>query len=101
MLVSDQPNPRNHVLLVHWNLSGSLHSMCLSVQYTHGPVCNLPLKAIGSRTRRMKVPCRSQQHAVMVEAVQNHTPEVLVIDEIGTDPHQDTLTNLVFRAAVV
>ncbi|EQC39697.1 hypothetical protein SDRG_03125 [Saprolegnia diclina VS20] len=33
--------------------------------------------------RRMMVPCLNAQAAVMVECVQNHTPEVLVIDEIG------------------
>ena len=26
-----------------------------------------------------------QQHAVMIEAVENHMPQVIVIDEIGTD----------------
>ena len=36
------------------------------------------------RARRMMVRDRSVQHTVMVEAVQNHTPQVLVIDEMGT-----------------
>lgn len=34
--------------------------------------------------RRMTVPEVEAQHAVMIEAVQNHTPDVIVIDEIGT-----------------
>ena len=34
--------------------------------------------------RRMMVNDRSLQHDVMIEAVQNHTPECLIIDEIGT-----------------
>jgi stage III sporulation protein SpoIIIAA len=36
------------------------------------------------RARRMQVPSPDQQHAVMIEAVENHMPEVVVIDEIGT-----------------
>ncbi len=35
--------------------------------------------------RRMQVPTPAQQHAVMVEAVENHMPEVIIIDEIGTE----------------
>jgi stage III sporulation protein SpoIIIAA len=40
--------------------------------------------AVG-RARRMQVPTPSMQHAVMIEAVENHMPEVIVIDEIGTE----------------
>jgi stage III sporulation protein SpoIIIAA len=40
--------------------------------------------AIGS-ARRMQVSHPNLQHAVMIEAVENHTPEVIVIDEIGTE----------------
>lgn len=42
-----------------------------------------PHKAIGN-ARRMKVGQREKQYRTMLEAVQNHTPEALVIDEIGT-----------------
>ena len=35
--------------------------------------------------RRMQVPTPERQHAVMIEAVENHMPEVIVIDEIGTE----------------
>lgn len=45
---------------------------------------DIPHPAIG-RARRMQVPTPSQQHAVMIEAVENHMPEVIVIDEIGTE----------------
>ncbi|HEX5502386.1 MAG TPA: R3H domain-containing nucleic acid-binding protein [Thermomicrobiales bacterium] len=45
---------------------------------------DIPHPAIG-RARRMQVPRPSQQHAVMIEAVENHMPEVIVIDEIGTE----------------
>ena len=40
-------------------------------------------KAVGD-ARRMKVGQRSRQYRVMLEAVQNHTPQCLIIDEIGT-----------------
>lgn len=42
-----------------------------------------PHKAIG-RARRLMVKDRSRQHDVMIEAVQNHSPQVVIIDEIGT-----------------
>ncbi len=40
--------------------------------------------AIG-RARRMQVAQPELQHQVMIEAVENHMPEVIVIDEIGTE----------------
>ncbi|MDF2441532.1 MAG: hypothetical protein JWN98_2516 [Abditibacteriota bacterium] len=43
---------------------------------------DVPHPAIG-RARRMQVPKVSLQHVVMIEAVENHMPEVVVIDEIG------------------
>jgi stage III sporulation protein SpoIIIAA len=45
---------------------------------------NIPHPGIG-RARRLQVPSPAQQHAVMIEAVENHMPEVVVIDEIGTE----------------
>ena len=44
---------------------------------------DIPHPAIG-RARRMQVPTPDKQHAVMIEAVENHMPEVIIIDEIGT-----------------
>lgn len=44
---------------------------------------DVPHPGIG-RARRMQVPSPDQQHAVMIEAVENHMPQVIVIDEIGT-----------------
>ncbi len=44
---------------------------------------DVPHPGIG-RARRMQVPDPEQQHQVMIEAVENHMPEVIVIDEIGT-----------------
>ncbi len=45
---------------------------------------DIPHSGIG-RARRMQVPRPSEQHNVMIEAVENHMPEVIVIDEIGTE----------------
>jgi stage III sporulation protein SpoIIIAA len=45
---------------------------------------DIPHPAIGT-ARRMQVPSPQMQHAVMIEAVENHMPEVIVIDEIGTE----------------
>jgi len=45
---------------------------------------NVPHPGIG-RARRMQVPSPEHQHATMIEAVENHMPEVVVIDEIGTE----------------
>lgn len=45
---------------------------------------DIPHPGIG-RARRMQVARPSEQHAVMIEAVENHMPEVIVIDEIGTE----------------
>ena len=45
---------------------------------------DIPHPAIG-HARRMQVTTPSNQHAVMIEAVENHMPEVIVIDEIGTE----------------
>jgi stage III sporulation protein SpoIIIAA len=76
---------------------------------------DIPHSAIGG-ARRMQVPHPELQHAVMIEAVENHMPEVIVIDEIGTTAealaartiaergvqligtaHGDTLHNLVLN----
>jgi stage III sporulation protein SpoIIIAA len=45
---------------------------------------DIPHPGIG-HARRIQVPAPEQQHAVMIEAVENHMPEVVVIDEIGTE----------------
>jgi len=45
---------------------------------------DIPHPAIG-RARRMQVQTPAAQHQVMIEAVENHMPEVIVIDEIGTE----------------
>jgi stage III sporulation protein SpoIIIAA len=45
---------------------------------------DIPHPSIG-RARRMQVATPTMQHGVMIEAVENHMPEVIVIDEIGTE----------------
>src|SRR5512136_687224 len=45
---------------------------------------DIPHPGIG-HARRMQVPTPSLQHSVMIEAVENHMPQVIVIDEIGTE----------------
>ena len=45
---------------------------------------DIPHSAIG-HARRMQVSTPAHQHAVMIEAVENHMPEVIIIDEMGTE----------------
>lgn len=45
---------------------------------------DIPHPAIGS-ARRMQVKNTNMQHDVMIEAVENHMPQVIVIDEISTE----------------
>ena len=45
---------------------------------------DIPHPAVG-RARRMQVPKPAHQHEVMIEAVENHNPEVIIIDEIGRE----------------
>nr|YP_009244432.1 hypothetical protein Gchil_010 [Agarophyton chilense]AMK96674.1 hypothetical protein Gchil_010 [Agarophyton chilense]ASP44569.1 hypothetical protein [Agarophyton chilense]UAD84398.1 hypothetical protein [Agarophyton chilense] len=45
---------------------------------------DVPHPAIG-RARRMQVSKPELQHQVMIEAIENHMPEVIIIDEIGTE----------------
>jgi stage III sporulation protein SpoIIIAA len=45
---------------------------------------DVPHSAIG-HARRMQVATPTRQHAVMIEAVENHMPQVIIIDEMGTE----------------
>nr|YP_002049240.1 hypothetical protein PCC_0600 [Paulinella chromatophora]ACB43030.1 hypothetical protein PCC_0600 [Paulinella chromatophora] len=45
---------------------------------------DIPHPSIG-KARRMQVANPNLQHRMMIEAIENHTPEVIVIDEIGTE----------------
>jgi stage III sporulation protein SpoIIIAA len=52
--------------------------------------------AIG-RARRMQVPTPERQHDVMIEAVENHMPEVIIIDEISTQAEADAARTIAER----
>lgn len=45
---------------------------------------DVPHPGIGP-ARRLQVAAPDRQHAVMIEAVENHMPEVIIVDEIGTE----------------
>jgi len=45
---------------------------------------DVPHSGIG-RARRMQVPKTELQHKIIFEAIENHMPQVIVIDEIGTE----------------
>jgi stage III sporulation protein SpoIIIAA len=45
---------------------------------------DIPHSGIG-RARRMQVAKTEFQHQIMIEAVENHMPEIIIIDEIGTE----------------
>lgn len=45
---------------------------------------DIPHPGIG-KARRMQVASPDLQHKVMIEAVENHMPEVVIVDEIGTE----------------
>lgn len=67
-------------------LADSLHKRVIVVD-TSNEIAgdgDIPHPAIG-HARRMQVATPTMQHAVMIEAVENHMPEVIVIDEIGTE----------------
>lgn len=57
---------------------------------------DVPHPAIG-RARRMQVPLRARQADVMIEAVENHMPEVIVIDEIGTSDEAEAARTIAER----
>ena len=59
-----------------------------------------PHQAIG-KARRMQVPDIRMQQEVMIQAVQNHTPDVIVIDEIGTSKEVLTARTIAQRGVVL
>jgi stage III sporulation protein SpoIIIAA len=61
---------------------------------------DIPHPAVG-RARRIQVPNRAHQKEVMIEAVQNHTPEVIVIDEIGTEDEAMAARTIAERGVVL
>ena len=61
---------------------------------------DIPHAAIG-RARRMQLPFDKEQHDVMIEAVENHTPQVIVIDEIGTQKEADAANTIAERGVAL
>ncbi len=61
---------------------------------------DVPHPAIGG-ARRMQVSHPSEQHAVMIEAVENHTPEVIIIDEIGTEAEATAARTIAERGVML
>jgi stage III sporulation protein AA len=43
---------------------------------------DIPHPGVGS-ARRMQVPLNKEQHGIMIEAVENHNPQIIIVDEIG------------------
>ncbi|XP_042436217.1 uncharacterized protein ycf45-like isoform X2 [Zingiber officinale] len=67
-------------------LADELHKRVVIVDTSNeiGGDGDIPHVAIGG-ARRMQVREPSMQHRVMIEAVENHMPEVVIVDEIGTE----------------
>ena len=61
---------------------------------------DIPHPAIG-RARRMQVARPELQHEVMIEAVENHMPEVIVIDEIGTEREAQAARTIAERGVML
>lgn len=57
---------------------------------------DIPHPAIG-HARRMQVATPSLQHSVMIEAVENHMPEVIIIDEMGTEQEAEAARTIAER----
>lgn len=49
----------------------------------------------------MQVPDSSMQHAVMIEAVENHMPEVIMVDEIGTEAEAHACRSIAERGIML
>ncbi|KAG0520485.1 hypothetical protein BDA96_08G078300 [Sorghum bicolor] len=61
---------------------------------------DVPHAAIGG-ARRMQVPEPSMQHRVMIEAVENHMPEVVIVDEIGTEAEAQACRSIAERGVML
>lgn len=56
----------------------------------------IPHPAVG-RSRRLQVPFHKTQHDVMIEGVENHTPQTIIIDEISTRQETDACRTIAQR----
>ncbi|MCQ2789897.1 MAG: AAA family ATPase, partial [bacterium] len=61
---------------------------------------DLPHPAIG-KARRMQVSQPEFQKDIMIEAVENHTPEVIVVDEIGTEAEAQAARTIAERGVML
>lgn len=61
---------------------------------------DIPHPAVG-RARRMQVSSHEKQKEFMIEAVQNHTPEVIIVDEIGTEDEALAARTIAERGVVL
>jgi nucleoside-triphosphatase THEP1 len=61
---------------------------------------DIPHPAVG-RARRMQVSTPEDQQDVMIEAVQNHTPEVIIVDEIGTEEEAKAARTIAERGVIL
>jgi len=61
---------------------------------------DIPHPAIGS-ARRMQVRQPEYQKDIMIEAVENHTPEVIVVDEIGTEEEAQAARTIAERGVML
>jgi stage III sporulation protein SpoIIIAA len=59
-----------------------------------------PHPAIGA-ARRLQVPSKASQYELMLEAVQNHNPEVVIIDEIGTRKEAESASTIARRGVTL
>lgn len=61
---------------------------------------DIPHPAVGS-ARRMQVAQPEYQKDIMIEAVENHTPEVIVVDEIGTEAEAQAARTIAERGVML
>lgn len=61
---------------------------------------DIPHPAVG-RARRIQVPTPERQQAVMIEAVENHTPQVIIVDEIGTNEEAQAARTIAERGVTL
>ena len=61
---------------------------------------DVPHPAVGA-ARRMQVPQPEFQKDIMIEAVENHTPEVIVVDEIGTEAEAQAARTIAERGVML
>lgn len=83
-------------------LADDLHKRVIVVDTSNeiGGDGDVPHAAIGS-ARRMQVARPDLQHAAMIEAVENHMPEAIIIDEIGTDAEAAAARTIAERGVVL